>query len=413
MSLLPVKEARKRILATAKPLENELVSLAKAGDRVLAEDLTASRDQPPFSASAMDGYAVRHADIATLPCRLTIVGEAAAGHAFGGSIGAGECVRIFTGAPVPDGADSVVIQENTVPVEKDRVQINKGEAKGRYVRSSGLDFKAGETRLHRGRILDAGALSLAAAMNIDRLPVIRKPRVAIIATGDELVFPGSKPAADQIIASSSFGVADLVRRAGGEPTDLGIATDSVEALSEKFNQTGCVEADIVITLGGASVGDHDLVRDALAARKIELDFWKLAMRPGKPVMFGIDQSRRVPVHVIGLPGNPVSSLVCTEIFIKPLIRKMLGLPTQTNWQDGVLGIDIPANDEREEYMRARLEQRDGRWVVTPFDSQDSSIISLYDAADCLMLRPASGPQMPAGSPCQFLPLGNKFSPISK
>ena len=281
--LLSVAEALTRILDGVNTTGAEDVPLAQAADRILADNLAATRTQPPFPASAMDGYAVRAADVTNVPCHLKQIGESAAGHGFHGDVAADECVRILTGAPVPDGADTIIIQEN-VEADGDTITVLQGEKPGRYVRPAGLDFSQGDVLLKESTKLDAATLSLAAAMNLPFVPVQRQPRVAIIASGDELLLPGDEPGPDQIIASNSFGVAEIVRKAGGEPIDLGIAADTMESLNDKF--TRAAEADIVITLGGASVGEHDLVRAALGHHGVDLNFWKLAMRPGKPVMFG-------------------------------------------------------------------------------------------------------------------------------
>ena len=399
--LLAVKDALSLILKGVKPLPGEEVSLAIAAGRVLAKDLAATRTQPPFDASAMDGYAVRAQDLKKTPCRLDVVGESAAGHGFSGNVGKGEAVRIFTGAPLPTGADAIVIQEN-VQADNGTILVQQSVNNGTYVRPAGLDFKQGEVLIRKGTLLDAGTISLAAAMNHAKIPVIRKPRIAIIATGDELVMPGTQPKKDQIVASNSFGVATIVTSAGGDFADLGIANDTIASLEEKFSQSGCAQADIVITLGGASVGDHDLVRAALQKQNIRLDFWKLAMRPGKPVMFGASKINGNIVRHIGLPGNPVSSLVCAKIFVEPLIKKLLGLHPANERHSAILGCDLPQNDQREEYMRATIQNKNGETHVTPFEKQDSSIITLYARADCLLIRPAHAKAAAAGSSCEII-----------
>ncbi len=397
--LLSVEAALQRILANVEQTDSEMVILAEAGKRILTQDLSATRTQPPFAASAMDGYAVRAEDVVKCPTMLKLVGESAAGHGFGGSVAAGQCVRIFTGAPVPLGADTIVIQEN-VHRDHDSVRILKGEIVGRYIRPAGLDFSKGQVLLSAGDSLTSSRISLAAAMNIPTLPVHKKPLVAIIATGDELVLPGQIPADDQIIASNGFGVAELVRRAGGDVLDLGIAGDTLASLQDKFNFAK--DADIVVTLGGASVGDHDLVAQALQDKGVELNFWKLAMRPGKPVMFGQSMEGKHRKRFLGLPGNPVSSLVCTEIFLVPLINRMTGQDATAERLDAILDIELSENDQREEYMRATYEKRDGTYFVTPFDNQDSSILTLMARATCLMIRPAFAPASAAGESCQII-----------
>ncbi|MGI9366638.1 MAG: molybdopterin molybdotransferase MoeA [Rhizobiaceae bacterium] len=413
-NLLSVRAALERILLDVEPVESEDVAIADAAGRVLASDLAATRTQPPFPASAMDGYALRSADVKTCPARLTRIGESAAGHGYTGTIGTGECVRIFTGAPVPDGADTIAIQENAT-ANGTAITIEKAEPAGKYIRPAGLDFSTGETLLRANQELNSSTLALAAAMNHPKVPVYRKPIVAIIATGDELVLPGHSPADDQIIASNSFGVAAIARASGANIMDLGIAQDTLVSLKKKFEQaattntpatkmTGAASlgADIIITLGGASVGDHDLVAQALEHRGVALNFWKLAMRPGKPVMFGVSHEDGRPRRYLGLPGNPVSSLVCALIFLRPLIRKMTGLNPDLTRLPAVLDQDLPANDQREEFMRATHIEDNGTLRVTPFGNQDSSILSLLAKATCLMIRPAHAPAASKGEPCEII-----------
>ncbi len=398
--LLPVDEALRRILANVDLLEPETVALGDAGGRVLAADLHARRQQPPFAASAMDGYAVRAADVASVPVRLKLVGQSAAGHAFQGSVDPGEAVRIFTGAPVPTGADSVVIQENTLP-HGDEVEIVETIAFGRNIRAAGLDFNSGDVLLAAGRQLDPAALALAASADHPHLSVVRRPRVAILATGDELVSPGESYRPDQIIASNSYGLAEIVRNAGGIAIDLGIAEDRLEALSDALDRAVAAQADILVTLGGASVGDHDLVQPALAARGMELDFWKIALRPGKPLMFGHLQGMRI----LGLPGNPVSSLICAHIFLTPLIRTFMGLSHTPDLRAAVLGTDMPTNDQRQDYVRARIVTGpDGTLTATPFPLQDSSMLKFLADANGLIIREPHAPALAAGSPCTILML---------
>jgi molybdopterin molybdotransferase len=398
--LLPVDEALRRILASAEKLEAELVPLAAAGGRVLATDVHAKRQQPPFAASAMDGYAVQAADVATVPVTLKLIGQSAAGHAFSGTIKAREAVRIFTGAPVPEGADSVVIQENTVPGDR-QVEITETVTFGRNIRKAGLDFDEGDLLLEAGRVLDSAALALAAAANHPTLEVFRLPRVAILATGDELVSPGENYRPDQIIASNSYGLAEIVRQAGGVPIDLGIAEDRLEALSDALDQAVAAKADILVTLGGASVGDHDLVQPALAAKGMELDFWKIALRPGKPLMFG----RLQDMKILGLPGNPVSSLICAHIFLIPLIHAMLDLPHTPDLRSAVLGTDMGTNDQRQDYVRARITKDDGgQLIATPFVMQDSSMLKFLADANGLIVREPHAPAIKAGSACSVMML---------
>ncbi len=397
--LLSVQNALAQILSGVEKTVSENIPLKETAGRVLATDLKALRTQPPFAASAMDGYAVRGDDLDNIPCTLTMIGESAAGHRFNGSISPGECVRIFTGAPVPSGADTIIIQEN-VEAKGNHITVQQNEEKGRYIRPAGLDFTSSDTLLLAGHCLNANTISLAASMNHPTLPVQRKPKVAIISSGDELMQPGSELGPDQIIASNAYGVAEIMRNAGGEPVDLGIAADTLPALDEKFSQAN--DADIVITLGGASVGDHDLVREALENRGVNLNFWKLAMRPGKPVMFGQPADNGNNQRFIGLPGNPVSSLVCALVFIVPLIRKHLGLDPTTPRKTARLGVKLRVNDQREEYMRASVEVIKGQYVVTPFNSQDSSLLSLMAKAQCLIIRPAHAPPSKVGDECEII-----------
>ncbi|WP_404861983.1 gephyrin-like molybdotransferase Glp [Georhizobium sp. MAB10] len=394
MALLPVDDALELILADARTIADiEHVPLHEAWGRIVAEPLIAMRDQPPFPASAMDGYAVIAADTAEPGATLRVIGESAAGHGFTGAIGRGETVRIFTGAPVPEGADAILIQENARPLEKTMIEVIEPVQVGRFVRRAGLDFHRGETVIAKGAMLDAGRLTLAAAMNLPALPVHRRPRVAILATGDELVPPGADPRDDQIIASNSFGVAAIVREAGGEPIDLGIAADTLDGLNRSIDSAQAAGADILVTLGGASVGDHDLVRKVLESRGLELAFWKIAMRPGKPLMSG----RIGPMHVLGLPGNPVSSLVCSHVFLTPLIAKLVGRTHHVQAVDAILDVDLAENDVRQDYLRAAMSRRaDGTLVVRPATKQDSSMMRVFAEADGLVVRPPFAPAAKAG-----------------
>lgn len=382
MALLPVKDATERVLANAAPLGLEWVQLREACGRVLATDLVARRTQPPAALSAMDGYAVR-ADDAQKGAKLKVIGEAAAGHPFMEPINNGECARIFTGAPLPPHADAILIQENATR-DQDDITVLEPVKQGRYVRPVGLDFCEGDILLPAMTQLNPSQVALAASANYAEVPVIRRPRVAIIATGDELKLPGSELAAGEIIASNSYGVAALVQEAGGEPLDLGIAKDTVEALRNSFKAAQDVQADIIVTLGGASVGDHDLVQQTLGLEGLELDFYKIAMRPGKPMIFG----RLGIARVLGLPGNPVSSMVCGTLFLQPLIKAMLGQETALSFQKVQMSGDMPdKEDDREEYMRATITHGpDGEIIATPFKVQDSSKLWDLARADGLVVR---------------------------
>ena len=399
--MISVAEARARINEAMPLMPAEQVALADAFGRVLAEDLSARRTQPPHAVSAMDGYAVRAADVATLPARLKIIAEVPAGQSFDGTIGAGEATRIFTGAPVPSGADAIVIQENTKR-DGDTVDIVDGQAPvGRYIRPAGLDFSKGDTLLRSGRRLTARDIGLAAGMNIPWLKVRRKPRIALLATGDEVVMPGDPIGNNQIVSSNGLALRSFAVACGAEPIDLGIAPDSEDALRSMAE--GARGADMLVTTGGASVGDHDLVQQVLGHIGLEVDFWRIAMRPGKPLMFGNIETTRM----LGLPGNPVSALVCATIFLRPAINAMLGLNTQnTLEQQALLAAPLPENDEREDYLRATLSiDQDGTRRAAPLDKQDSSVFSGLARADCLILRAPFAPPAKAGDPIKILPLG--------
>lgn len=396
--LLPIDEALARLLAGAEAGAAEIVPIAEAGGRVLAEPLKALRTQPPFDASAMDGYAVRADDVAQVPARLALKGVAAAGRQFAGEVGNGEAVRILTGAPIPSGADTIAIQENVKRLDDTIIEVFETVAAGRHIRRRGLDFEEGQTLLEAGRVLDPAALSLAASANHPALPVVKQPLVAIIATGDELLPPGSQLGPDQIIASNTFGVAAIARDAGARVLDLGIAPDRIEEIEHRVRQALDAGADLIVTLGGASVGDHDLVQEALTGLGMELGFWKIAMRPGKPLMFG----KLGRTRCIGLPGNPVASLVCTHLFIKPLLARLGGRPHETVLADAVLGDAMAENDLRQDYVRARIERRSDGLVATPYSIQDSSMLRLLADAGGLIVRPPFAPAAAAGDPCKVL-----------
>ena len=396
MSLLPVAEAIARILTGVEPTETERVPLAQATGRVLAEPLASLRTQPPFPASAMDGYACRAADVAALPATLRQIGESIAGKGFDGSVGPGETVRIFTGAPVPEGADTIVIQEN-VEADGGAIKVVDGEApEGTFIRPAGLDFSKGQVLLEAGLRLNARHVALAAAMNHATIPVRRKPRVAILATGTELVAPGTEPGPDQIVASNSFGIAAMTEALGGEAIDLGIAEDDIATIRNRLEAGLEARPDVVITLGGASVGDHDLVRDVLADMGFPLDFWKIAMRPGKPLMFAANDGTRL----LGLPGNPVSSMVCGRVFLWPLLLALLGQTDETATTEAPLKAPMPENGPRQDYVRAVLD----RTGVEAFPKQDSSMLAVLVRANALIVRPPAAPAAPAGTPVQVLPL---------
>jgi molybdopterin molybdotransferase len=407
MSLLPVEEALAHILAgIERPVEAELAPLRQCAGQTLAEDVRALRTQPPFPASAMDGYAVRAQDVAAAPIELRLVGRSVAGAGFAGSIGTGEAVRIFTGAPVPPGADAVVIQENAEE-SGGCVAIQASAPRGQFVRPAGLDFNEGDVLLDAGRRLDACALALAAAMGHAVLPVRRRPRVAILATGDELVLPGEAPRPDQIVASNLFAIAAIVEKAGGEAIDLGIARDTVEALDAAAGAAETARADMLVTLGGASVGDHDLIQEAFGRRGMQLGFWRVALRPGKPMIHG----RLGPMLVLGLPGNPVSSIVCGVLFVAPAIRALLGDPAAAEdpTEPAILGRDLPENDHRQDYLRARLmPAAEGLPIATAFETQDSSMLALLARSEALLVRPPLAPPGTTGDLCRIVRLNRFF-----
>jgi molybdopterin molybdotransferase len=401
VALMPVVDALAAVLAGAEPLPEEMVALDSAYHRVLARDAAAKRTQPPQAMSAMDGYAVRSADASEVKSRLRVIGEVAAGRPFERTLGQGEAVRIFTGGVIPQGADAVIIQEDTV-ADGTHITITEAAKRGRHIRPAGVDFNEGDVLLARGTRLSDRDLSLAAGMNYPFLPVRRRPTVAILATGDELVMPGSTPGPGQIVYSNGYALRALARHEGADTIDLGIALDTVEATTSGIRRARDSGADILITTGGASVGDHDLVKRSLEAEGVTMAFWQIAMRPGKPLMHG----RLGAMRVIGLPGNPVSSYVCAFLFLVPLIRHLSGRAvTHHARETALLGRNVAANDHREDYLRARLEVRaDGALIATPVDHQDSSLLGNLAAARALVIRAPFAPALAAGSPCEILRL---------
>lgn len=396
--MIPLSEARARILAAAKLLPAEQVPITQGLGRVLAADVVARVTHPPTAVSAMDGWAVRTADIGAFPVTLTRIGEAPAGRPFAGAVGPGQAVRIFTGGALPDGADTVVVQEDADD-HGATVTLRDGGGPGRWVRPAGQDFSVGDVGVPVGRRLTVRDLALTASMNVPWLRVRRRPRVSILATGDEVVMPGDTLAPGQIVSSNSLALCALVRQLGGEPVDLGIAGDSADSLSTLV--AAASGTDLLVTIGGASVGEHDLVRSVLGAAGLQLDFWKIAMRPGKPLMFG--QMHGVPM--IGLPGNPVSALVCAWLFLRPLLLAMQGLPADDDLRDAVLARDMGANDGRADFIRAKLStDGQGRLVAEPFPKQDSGMLSRLAWSDCLILRAPHAPPAKAGDRVKVMPL---------
>ena len=399
--MISVAEARRKIKEKMPLMAPEQVPLTEALGRVLAADVSARRTQPPKAVSAMDGYAVRAQDVSQLPATLTVLGDVPAGQAFDGNVGKGQSVRIFTGAALPNGADTIVIQENTIRQDTE-VTVVDGEApSGRYVRSAGLDFSIGDTLLKAGKLLNARDIGLAASMNVPWLSVRQKPRIAILATGDEIVMPGDPVGSNQIVSSNGLALASFVTAIGGIPIDLGIAPDSKKTL--QIMAAGAKGTDMLITCGGASVGDHDLVQKVLSDSGLEIDFWKIAMRPGKPLMFG----HLGETQMLGLPGNPVSSLVCATIFLAPAINAMLGRDaSDAFYETANLSNALSENDEREDYLRAKLERNeDGQLLVTAFSKQDSSVFSGLAKADALIIREPFAPAVNIGHPVRILRLG--------
>jgi molybdopterin molybdotransferase len=398
---MPVAEALQRVLGDAKALPGEMAPLADALGRVLTEDLSALRTQPPAAVSAMDGYAVRANDVARSPVTLKLIGEVAAGHPFDGAVGSGEAARIFTGGVMPEGSDTVVIQELTTSDGK-TVVIQKASTKGRNVRAEGVDFTEGQVLLRKGTRLSDRDLMLAAAMNHPRLRVHRQPKVAVLGTGDELVPPGSKLGLGEIVYSNGFALTALAHSEGAAVSNLGIVRDRIEEVTAGVRRAREWGADILITTGGASVGEHDLVQRALASEGLDLSFWRVALRPGRPMMHG----RLGGMQVLGLPGNPVSSYVCAYLFLVPLIRRLAGrqdvehVPARAR-----LGRGLPANDERADYLRATLTDGPDGLVATPLPDQDSSLMAPLAKAGCLVIREPHAPEAQARSECVILKLG--------
>jgi molybdopterin molybdotransferase len=402
--LIPVAEARARILAhVSKDRPVEVIALEGAAGRTLGKSLAAKRTQPPKAVSAMDGYAVRASDLTQLPVKLKQIGESTAGHRFTGSIGPKEAVRIFTGAPVPDGCDAILIQEHA-RAEAGFVEPLETVAIGRHIRAKGIDFTEGEVLLTAGTRLCPSSIALAAAMNFAEVTVTKRPRVAILSAGDELVRPSAPIGEDQIVATNSFAIAALVEGAGGEPLDLGIAKDELGAIENGISAAKTCGADLLVTLGGASVGAYDLIKPALARQGMELNFWKIAMRPGKPVIHG----RLGPMIILGLPGNPVAAIVAGIVFLVPLVRALCGDPNAGGdvSEPAILGKALRSNDSRQDYLRATLRSSEsGLPIATPFEIQDSSLLKILAQSQCLVIREPHAPPAAVGDPCRIIRLG--------
>jgi molybdopterin molybdotransferase len=395
--MISVEEARSRMLQGMTAVAAETVSLVEAHGRILATPVVARLTQPPADMSAMDGYAVRAAD-AQKDAALKIIGTAPAGHPFAGTLGPGEAVRIFTGSTLPTGADTVLLQEDATAANN-RVTVNAACGPGKHIRKSGQDFAAGDLLIQAGRRLTPRDIGLAAAANHPWLTVHRRPRIAILSTGDEISLPGEPIGAGGIVSSNAHALAAFINAAGGEPVILPIAADDLAAIAAGAD--AAQGSDMLVTTGGASVGDHDLVQAGLASRGLQLDFWKIAMRPGKPLMFG----RLGTMPMLGLPGNPVSAFVCALLFLRPAIERLSGIAGEVlPMETARLGAPMKANDQREDYVRARLAWDNDGWTVTPFPVQDSGMLRSLALADALIIRAPHAPAQMAGENVPILRL---------
>jgi molybdopterin molybdotransferase len=397
---LSVDEALVKILAAVKgPFFIEPTPLAQAFGGTLAENIIALRTQPPKALSAMDGYALRAAEAGD---QLKVIGESSAGRSFPGPCGPGEAVRIFTGAPVPEGADTVLVQEDARR-DGDCVTATAPVEPGRNIRCEGIDFQTGAILLQKGRRLSPADIALAASADHATLPLARPPRVGVLATGDELVAPGSPRGADQIVASNSYAVLGLIAASGGVAVDLGICRDRLDDIEAAIVTAQALKVDVLVTIGGASVGDHDLVRGALAREGMELNFWRVNMKPGKPLIHG----HIGPMTVLGLPGNPVSAVVCGELFLKPLIRALCGDPEAgaDRTEPAFAAVNLAPGGARHEFLRATLARdAQGRTLVTPQPDQDSSLNRVLSQSQALLIRPAKAAACDAGETVRILRL---------
>lgn len=388
--MITVDEALQRVLALAGPVPTEEIDLSDALGRVLAEPVHARLTQPPFNAAAMDGYAIRRAEREQT---LRVIGEAAAGRPWTGDAAPGTAIRIFTGAPVPDAYDRVVMQED-VARDRDTIRLTQ-QSDNDNIRAKGDDFVEGSS-FSPARPLTPRDIALIAAMNVARLTVARRPRVAVLPGGDELVPPGTTPGPGQIVSSNDLAIASIARLAGAEVDVLPIAADTEESLRDSFARAS--RADLIVTIGGASVGDHDLIGRVTEGMGMERAFYKIAMRPGKPLIAG----KMADAAMLGLPGNPVSAIVCAELFMRPLLAAMQGLPQVERVRDGVLGADLPPEGSRQHYLRASIRHADGQAVVTPLTSQDSALLAMLSSADGLLVRPAGDPARKAGEKIRYI-----------
>lgn len=405
--MISVEEARTQILQNLKPVSTEIIPLSRAHGRVLAANIIARRTQPPANMSAMDGYAVNAADVGTVPVDLKLVGEAPAGGSYDGTVTTGQAVRIFTGGPLPAGTDTIVIQENTERTKEGFVTVLESSPIGHYVRPAGLDFKSGDVGVKLGKTLTPRDIGLIAAMNVPWVTVRRKPRIALLSTGDELVRPGDPVGPNQIISSNSLLLAAMIEQMGAEAVDLGIAKDNEHSLRQMT--VGAQSADFLVTLGGASVGDHDLVQSVLGKEGLAIDFWRIAMRPGKPLMFG--DLNGTPM--LGMPGNPVSSMICSFLFLIPAIDVLMGLaPRKLPIQSAIIAHDIRENDQREDYLRACIiGEKQGLPLVELFPKQDSSMLSALSAADCLVKRIPFATPLKKGSAVDIIYLRSHYPAV--
>jgi molybdopterin molybdotransferase len=395
--MISVDEARARILEKLQSTGVETVGLAQGWNRVLAASVHARLTQPPADVSAMDGYALRAIE-AKAGTRLRIIGTAPAGHPFEGMVAPGEAVRLFTGSNIPTGADAVLLQEDAEAADG-FVIVNEAAVPGRHIRRAGQDFTAGDILIPKGRRLTARDIGLAAAGNHPWLAVYRRPRIAILATGDEISLPGDEIGPGRIVSSNAHALAAFIRAAGGDPIVLPIAGDDLGAIAAGADAAR--GADLLLTTGGASVGEHDLVEKGLAARGLVLDFWKIAMRPGKPLMFGWMDN----MPVLGLPGNPVSAFVCALLFLRPAIERMIGLSGNAPATEPArLAEAMKANDQREDYVRATLSRDVDGWVARPYSTQDSSMLRNLAGADALIRRPAHQGALAEGARVEIIRL---------
>ena len=398
-TLIPVAEARQRLIESLKPLATDSVPLMEAVGRVLAEDVKAHVTHPPSDVSAMDGYAVRAADVAAIPARVSLVGESAAGHPWSGTVQAGQAVRIFTGAHVPNGADAIVIQEDT-DASGTAITIKESSHVGRHIRPAGQDFKTGDVMLRAPRRLTARDIGLAGAGNNAHLRVYRRPRVGVLSTGDEVAMPGERVGAHQIVSANGPSICAFVRSLGGIDVHLGVVRDETLALRTALDRAEPL--DMLVTSGGVSVGARDLMKQTLSTDDFALAFHKIAMRPGKPLLFG--HLKGLPI--MGLPGNPVSAIVCAILFLGPALERLQGLPgAAPALTPARLGTDMKQNDGREDYVRATITRAsDGSLIATPFAKQDSGMISTLAQSDALIVRPPQAPAAKAGDGISILVL---------